>query len=85
MKVLGKLFIDTENIRSRVQQEWDSIAFSDDVNVCVALRTVIAVLLVNNNIGWLNVTVSLLFTLFRRHHGCCIVGICYNAHIVSTK
>jgi len=42
--------------------------------VCISLGTIIAVWFVDNNIDALNVTVSLLFTLLRRHRGCCIVG-----------
>jgi len=42
--------------------------------VCVSLRTVMAMWLVNNNMGSLNATVSLLFTSLRRHRGCCVAG-----------
>jgi len=74
VKVLNELFVDKENIRSRVQQDWHSIAFAEDVNVYVSFRTLIAVWFIDNNIGSLNATVSLLFTSLRRHRGCCIVG-----------
>jgi len=42
--------------------------------VCMSLRTSIVVWFVDNNMGSLKATVSLLFTLLRRHRGCCIVG-----------
>jgi len=74
VKVLNELFVDKGNIRSRGQQDWDSIAFAEDINMCMSLRSVIALWFVDSDIGWLNATVRLSFTSLRRHRGCCIVG-----------
>lgn len=88
LKVLNELLVDQENIRSRVQQDWDSIAFTKDMDACMSFWTVITFSswykLIFLSFCLLRAELTLVLVLVRHAVYDIVAVICYTACIVST-